>query len=142
MPSPGGASGGTLYNCTLTGNSGNNGGGACGGTLYNCIVYFNTAVNGANYYSGQVYQVGYVTLLSYCCTTPIQTTGVGNITNAPLFVDYAGDNLHQQPNSPCVNAGNNSYVTNTTALDGLPRIVSGTVDIGAYEYQGAGSTIS
>ena len=138
----GGASGGTLYNCTLTGNSGNNGGGACGGTLYNCIVYFNTAVNGANYYSGQVYQVGYVTLLSYCCTTPIQTTGVGNITNAPLFVDYAGDNLHQQPNSPCVNAGNNSYVTNTTALDGLPRIVSGTVDIGAYEYQGAGSTIS
>ncbi len=68
--------------------------------------------------------------------------GVGNITNAPLFVDYADGDFHLQPNSPCINAGNNSYGTTITDLDGNPRIVSGTVDIGAYEYQGAGSVIS
>ncbi len=75
------------------------------------------------------------------------TNGIGNITNAPLFVDYAGGNLRLQSNSPCISAGNNSYLTdpgftNSLDLDDNPRVVSGTVDIGAYEYQGAGSRIS
>jgi hypothetical protein len=102
-------------------------------TLNNCIVYFNTAPEGANY-SGST--------LDYCCTTPMPASGVGNITNAPLFVDYAGGNLRLQSNSPCINAGNNAFVIGPTDLDGLPRIVSGTVDIGAYEFQGPGSVIS
>ena len=34
-----------------------------------------------------------------------------------------------------INSGNNAYVTGVTDLDGNPRIVGGTVDIGAYEYQ-------
>jgi hypothetical protein len=133
--SGGGAYWGTLNNCTLTGNSaGYGGGGVCSGTLNNCIVYFNTAPIGANYWGDF--------LLNYCCTTPMLTDGVGNITNAPLFVDYAGGDLRLQSNSPCINAGNNAYEPGPTDLDGLPRIVSGTVDIGAYEFQGPGSVIS
>jgi hypothetical protein len=125
--SGGGACFCTLYNCTLSGNSASYGGGADGCTLYNCIVYYNTASAGANYDSSST--------LNYCCTTPLPTTGVGNITSAPLFVDYTNGNLRLQSNSPCINAGNNAYVATTTDLDGRPRLVGGTVDMGAYEFQ-------
>ncbi len=134
---------GALNNCTITGNSAPAGGGVFGCTLNNCIVCLNTAVNGANYSGNELCPVA----LNYCCTTPMPTNGAGNITNAPLFVNYAGGNLRLQSNSPCINAGNNSYLsdsnfTNCFDLDGNPRIVSGTVDIGAYEFQGTGSVIS
>ena len=141
------AGGGTadcnLYNCTLSGNAcddsskvdgtrqyhyAGNRGGAAGGTLYNCIAYFNYATNGAN--------CGTDCVLNYCCTTPLPANGVGNITNAPLFVDTNGwSNLHLRTNSPGINAGNNDYVTTATDLDGNPRIAGGTVDMGAYEFQ-------
>ena len=129
MVSPGGgAYGGTLNNCTLVGNMAVIGGGASSATLNNCIVYFNTDYMGsANYDSGSG--------LNYCCTTPKPASGLGNITNAPLFVNYAGDNLRLQSGSPCINAGNSTYVTNRTDLDGRPRLI-GTVDMGAYEFQG------
>jgi hypothetical protein len=120
----------TLNNCTLTGNSAEEGGGAYSCTLNNCIVYFNSDSNGGNYDPSCT--------LSYCCTTPMPTNGVGNITNAPLFVNYAGGNLRLQSNSPCINSGNNAYVVGSTDLDGRPRIVGGTVDMGAYEFQGPG----
>jgi hypothetical protein len=80
-------------------------------------------------------------MLTYCCTTP-DPGGIGNITNAPLFADLPSGNLRLQPNSPCINAGNNSYVTNATDLDGNPRTAGGTVDIGAYEFQSPASMIS
>jgi hypothetical protein len=131
----GGARGGTLYNCTLTGNSvGWFGGGAEGCTLNNCIVYYNTAEGGSDY--------DFSSTVNYCCATWLSTNGVGNITNAPLFVDYAGGNLRLQSKSPCINAGNNAYAPPGPELDGNPRIVSGTADIGAYEFQGTGSLIS
>jgi len=133
----GGACRGTLQNCALTDNSAaSNGGGAYGGTLNNCIAYFNTAPGEPNCANST---------LNYCCTTPLPQPwqgGSGNITDAPLFVDYAGGNLHLQSNSPCINAGNNAYAPGPSDLEGLPRIVNGTVDIGAYEFQGSGSVIS
>jgi hypothetical protein len=127
----GGASGSTLNNCTVTGNSG---WGASSATLNNCSVYFNSGLIGGNYDPSST--------LNYCCTTPMPTNGVANITNAPLFMDYARGNLRLQSNSPCINSGNNAYIVGSTDLDGNPRIVGGTVDIGAYEYQTPTSVIS
>ena len=126
----GGAHGCTLNNCTLTGNSAYNGGGAYDATMNNCIAYYNTVnvPQGANYFPGGN--------MNYCCTTPSPGSGTSNFTDAPFFMDYAGGNLRLQPNSPCVNAGNNASVIGETDLAGSPRIAGGTVDVGAYEYQG------
>ena len=132
----GGAYFSTLNNCTVASNSASISSGSGGGTyscgLSNSIVYYNSAHINSNYISST---------LSYCDTTP-SASGFGNITNDPVFVNLAGGDFHLQSNSPCINSGNNAYVTVTNDLDGNPRIVGGTVDIGAYEYQTPSSIIS
>jgi len=127
----GGANGGSLYNCTVVGNSAPLGGGVYGSALYNSIVYYNSGATSSNYSGGT---------LAYCDTTPL-ATGLGNITNDPTLVNFPVD-LHLQSTSPCINSGNNSYLTTNTDFAGNPRIVGGTVDIGAYEFQSPTSTIS
>jgi hypothetical protein len=153
---------GTLNNCILSSNTATNyGGAASSGVLNNCVLvrnisYYGVAYNstlnnctvvsnqnwGANscllsncvvYYNGPFGNSSGGTL-DHCCTAPL-AAGAGNFTNAPLFAG-AGD-FHLQNNSPCINAGFNGGVTNLTDLDGKPRIVGGTVDVGAYEFQSA-----
>jgi hypothetical protein len=131
----GGAGNCTLNNCTIVGNSaGSYGGGVIYyATLNNCIVYNNTALEGPNYYAPGGAYVNF----DHCCTTPLLATGPANITNAPLFVNPAAGNLRLQTNSPCINSGYNPNSPSDADLDGNPRIAGGTVDIGAYEFQGA-----
>jgi len=140
----------TLTNCTFSGNSASsNGDGmcnySCSPTLTNCILWGNTAPTGSQIHS---YGTGCAPTLTYC---DIQGgyAGTGNINADPLFVrdpspgddgnwgtadDDYGD-LRLQPTSPCIDAGNNAAVPAgvKTDLAGNPRVMGGTVDMGAYE---------
>jgi len=67
-------------------------------------------------------------------------TGNGNINSNPLFADPSSgniDGLELQATSSCINAGNSAAIPWGTCTDdgGYSRIVDGTVDIGAFEYQ-------
>jgi hypothetical protein len=126
----GGEASSILNNCTLVGNAATEGGGAWDGTLNNCVVWYNDASGGQNF------STAWMTLsMNNCATSPSPPNGNGNITLEPLFVDAASGNFHLQALSPCVDHGLNSYMTNSVDLDGNPRIVNGTVDIGAFEFQ-------
>jgi hypothetical protein len=118
----------TNSNCTISDNWAAYGGGLEGGTLENCIVYYNSA----SYSGDNWYGVSGTPNFAHSCTTP-HPGGTGNITAAPQFV--AGDDYHLQSGSPCINEGNNAYVSTSADLDGNPRISGAAVDMGAYEYQ-------
>ncbi len=125
--------GGTIKNCTVVGNTALISGGGVYCDLYatnlNSIIYFNSSVDGTNYYNeGNISNSVY----KYTCTFP-KPFGVENISDDPQFVSPIGNNWRLQPTSPCLNAGTNIYAPIPWDLDGNPRIVGGTVDIGAYE---------
>ncbi len=124
----GGAFDSTIINGTFFGNTSlNQGAGVETGLVYNCIFKNNTTALGTNDLSNSE---------AYNSCSMELTSGVnGNITNAPIFINAAGGDFRLQSNSPCINWGNNSVVSNATDLDGNPRIVEGVVDMGAYEYQ-------
>jgi hypothetical protein len=157
--SGGGMNGGVAYNCILSGNVATNGGGAYIANLYNCTVVSNTAlVYGGGAYEGAAYNSiiyfntsstpnvnnCYGTSFSYCCTIPdVASHNTYSVTNPPVFANAAAGDYHEQTNSPTINDGSNLFVTNSffavfnNDYDCNPRVVGGTVDIGAYEYQGS-----
>jgi hypothetical protein len=151
------ASGGTVIGCTfLTENSGQ--GFALYGssvTLLNSIFWNNNPQGGLQIgfdRTGQYSSVSFCNVQGgrqgiYVEDQPPEFQwGPGNISADPCFVDPDGednmigtedDNLRLLPDSPCVDKGDSTAVPPSvlTDLDGNPRIVNVTVDMGAYEFQ-------
>ena len=125
--SGGGAYNSALYNCTLTQNSAASGGGTFQSTLYNSIVYRNISSMdiSSNYASST---------LRYCCTMPPPGSET-NITADPQFMNAAAGDYRLTCSSPCINSGTNQdWMIDASDLAGNPRIISGRVDMGAYEF--------
>jgi len=127
----GGADDSMMANCTVTANhASQSAGGVENCWLMNCIVYYNSATFAPDNNTGSG-------INSSCL--PL----TGTITNEPLFVNQAGGDYHLQSNSLCINSGNNaSYKTVNIDLDGNPRVVADTIDLGAYEFQSPASILS
>ena len=108
--------GAQLYNCTIYENHGEYiAKDSIGTAFYNCIIFGDNkgryvGPNWGNY--------------AYNC-----------FEKDPHFVDVESENFQLCSDSPCINAGNNSYVTSGDKdLLGENRIFGTKVDIGAYEY--------
>ncbi|MFH0908208.1 MAG: S8 family serine peptidase [bacterium] len=121
-----------VLNCTVAGNSADEGGGAwyAGSFLLrNTILCSNVSMSGANYY---LFEPTAATF-DHCCTLPLPP-GEGNMGEDPGFLDAVSGDYRLAYGSVCLNAGTNvSELSGKTDLDGRPRILGGTVDIGAYE---------
>jgi hypothetical protein len=122
----GGSNYSTLNNCTLSVNSATLGGGSYGGMLNNCIVWNNNAAEDEfdNYAQS---------VIRYSCASPLPE-GEGNISDDPRFMDAANGDFRLLSDSPCLDAGNNVFVTTLTDLVGQSRIFGIAVDMGAYEF--------
>lgn len=144
--SGGGSFGDTMNNCLLYLNSAATAGGAYNSTMNQCTVVSNSAstspdgtfqcriTNSIIYLNGLTDDQ--FSSMNYCCS---RTPFPGCFNKNPLFADAV---FHLQSNSPCINAANNLYTTVSNDIDGNPRIVAGTVDVGACEYQTPTSILS
>ncbi len=134
-----------LRNCTMTRNDAEDKGGALynnydsDATAYNSIIYGNTANTGLDWHNEDTDS----SFSAYSCDIYTSNPpGLANISQIPGFL--ASSNYHLRPDSPCIDAGNNSLVPSglTTDLDGNLRITDGDgnciarVDMGAYETTG------
>jgi hypothetical protein len=139
-----------LVNVTFSGNTASNsGGGMCTGiytypTLINTIYWDNSAVTAGDeiYVADTSTPTISYSLIRGCGGSgggwdpSLGTDGGGNIDADPLFVNAAGGDLHLSWGSPAIDAGDNSAPgLPGTDIDGNPRIVGATVDMGAYEFQ-------
>ena len=101
------------------------------GNIFDYNRFFTTAASGnAVDYNGAIYS----TIDSYRGATGQDTHST---SGDPLFVDTSAVtlNLHLSPDSPCIEAGDNSVVVSgETDLAGILRIYNDVVDVGAYEH--------
>jgi len=58
----------------------------------------------------------------------------GNIASNPSFTDLDNNNFHLNDSSLCIDAGDSTTRTTNFDLEGNPRILLNTIDMGAYEF--------
>ena len=120
-----------LINCTFFRNSAGDDityyKGATASTLqmHNCILYDQDVVA-----DGQITGNNNDYNLS---GSAVWGAGTGNIMSDPFFLNPFAGNLAVNCQSPCIDAGNNSYPTTSYDILGNPRISASSVDIGAFE---------
>lgn len=116
-------------------------------TLSSTIVWRSQDTGGFNE-SAQIDSDGSSTVIvDYSCIEGLTGMfgGVDNISSTPLFVNARGpdntagtldDNLRLKKESPCLDAGHvdGEPKAGDVDLDGLPRVLCGRIDMGAYEF--------
>lgn len=126
----------TLTNCTFVRNTASSHGGGiyCAGSsprITNSILWEDSPDEVYNETAASNPTITYSNILG-------GYSGAGNINANPLFVGIATGDFHLTSSSPSINAGSNAAPElPATDRDGNPRIVNGTVDMGAYEFQTA-----
>ncbi|MBO7726436.1 MAG: right-handed parallel beta-helix repeat-containing protein [Thermoguttaceae bacterium] len=142
-----------LTNCTVAGNKAKqgNGGGFFANerndvpklNLYNSIVVGNNAKGSSNdIYRCNVHTAdltlnAYNTISSFTAWTA--KSNAFSYSASALFINPSNGDYTLKAGSPAINKGNNSYISVNSYpkdLAGKTRIAGGSVDIGAYEYQG------
>lgn len=149
-----------ILNSTLVANTAAGGGAvaALGGSypvLRHSILWSNTAPQGSNVYVGSWLwsptKTAAVTVefsdvqggrnsIYNETGCPVTWDTAGNLDRDPLFTGAALADYHLCPDSPCINAGDPTYLPTSgqTDLDGNGRRLGPAVDVGAYEFHGLG----
>lgn len=128
----------TLLNCTVANNYGGATHGKAGVGVSDCVATNCIIVNNWSEWEGL--DNVWLSTLSYSCTSPMPTNGVGNITDAPLFVNASGGDFRLHPESPGIDAGTDLVSTVSSDLAGVPRPLDGNqdgvaaFDMGAHEF--------
>lgn len=128
---------GTIQECTIAGNTTQS---TVGGILVsgiisfrNCIVWGNSNIDILRDPAAGPGSIPSVTYSDVGWSIGV-SIGFGTITADPRFVDSASGDYHIASSSPCRNAGSPGPAgLATTDLDGTPRLVGGTVDMGSDE---------
>lgn len=130
-----------IINCTFINNSMKD---SYGGAVYsqesfidlaNSILYGNSDLTGNNSLYGSSFRI------YNCDVEGLNIFGTNIIENSfsadPLFTNTHTGDYSLQPNSPCINGGNPSYIPSENAVDinGNNRVHQGFIDIGATEFQ-------
>lgn len=138
-----------INNTIMENSAGNSGGGLycwgnCSPLIVNTIFWNNTSPEGPEIWIGKTTGPSTVTI-SHSDVKDGQSSvhvetgcglnwGAGMINLDPLFVHPASGDLHLTFASPCRNSGDSSPYQIYSDFEGDPRIVSGTVDMGADEF--------
>jgi predicted outer membrane repeat protein len=143
----------TITNCTVIENVAE----VRGGGIY-CVYGGSPAINNSIFWANLPHEIYVSTgapssLVVTYSNVQDGWAGEGNIDFDPCFADvgywdpnenpadpnddfWIDGDYHLLPDSTCIDAGDPNYIAepNETDLDGKPRVISGRIDMGAYEY--------